>query len=156
MPKNGEVPRVFYRDRDLRKVECRNRQPLEGEEIHPDLRSDPGAAKLLADLEWTVEGVMELVAPDCPEDLTKTKYYRAWQRVHSLPSQLTAWTKSKQAMLRECVQTGYELVGWPVVYRNEDGSLRLMDGMHRLALKLGQGVPIRAIVQGERAKPDHS
>ena len=152
MPKNAEVPRVFDRDRAKQKqlLGCRNRQPLEGEEIHPDLSNDPGAVKLLADLEWMIEGVMELVSHACPEDLTKTRYYRDWGRVHFIPNQLEVWTKRKQAMLRECVQTGYEMVGWPVVYRNEDGSLRLMDGSHRLALKLGQGVPVRAIVQSQK------
>lgn len=150
MPKNKEVPRVFYRDRAKRLVGCRNRQPLEGEEIHPDLRNDPGAAKMLAGLEWMIEGVMELVSPDCPEDVTQTKYYKAWQRVHHMPMHLAAWTRDKQAMFRECLRTGYEMVGWPVVYRNEDGSLRCMDGMHRLALKLGQGVPVRAIVQSQK------
>lgn len=147
MPKNGEVPRVFYRDRNKRLVGCRNRQPLEGEEIHPDLRKDPAAENLLAELEWMVEGVMELVSRECPEDIAQTKYYQAWKRVHHLPKQLEAWTKNKQAMLLECSRSGYEMVGWPVVYRNEDGSLRRMDGMHRLALKLGQGKEVRAIVQ---------
>lgn len=137
-------------------VECRNRQPLPGEELHADLLRDPAAKALLDELEWLIEPIRELASPECPEDLSQSKYYQAWQRVHSSPSFLLAWTQSKQAMLRECLRTGYELVGWPVIYRDEQGGLRRMDGMHRLALKLGQGVPVRAIVQGERAKPDHS
>lgn len=154
---NEAGERVFYRD--LVKpalVDCRNRQPLEDEEIHEDLRRDLGAEKMLASLAWMVEGVVELASPNCPDDLTQTKYFKAWQRVHHVPAFLEHWTKAKQSMLRECVLTGYEMVGWPVVYRHEDGLIRCMDGAHRLALKLGQGVPIRAVVQGERAKQVHS
>lgn len=134
------------------KVECRNRQPESGEEIHTDLRGDAmadGVWKLVD--ERLVEAMAELVSRDCPEDLRQTKYFQMLLAVHSSPSYIEARTRVKQRMALEVMRTGYEMTGWPVVYRREDGSLKLLNGTHRLALMKSTGKPVRAIVQEQKS-----
>jgi hypothetical protein len=132
-------------------IDCRNRQPEEGEEIHTDLRDDPMAEKVWAQVDdKLVEAMAELVSRDCPKNLRETKYFNLLLAVHSSPSYIEAKTRVKQRMALEVMRTGYELTGWPVVYRNEDGSLKLMNGTHRLALYKALGKPVRAIVQEQK------
>lgn len=132
-------------------IECRNRQPEAGEEIHADLRDDPAAEKVWAQVDdKLVEAMAELVSRDCPEDLRQTKYFQMLLAFHSSPSYIEAKTRVKQRMALEVMRTGYEMTGWPVVYRNEDGSLKLLNGTHRLALMRSTGRPVRAIVQEQK------
>lgn len=132
------------------KVECRNRQPEEGEEIHADLRDDQKAAKVWGRADWLVDAMAELVSRDCPEDLRETKYFQAMRRYQPDPSYLEARTRMKQRMALEVMRTGYEMVGWPVVYREENGDLQLLEGTHRLALAKALDRPVRAIVQEQK------
>lgn len=152
---NKALPRVFARDRAKQLVECRNRQPLPGERIHADLSQDAKAVATLTDIAWLVESMVELLSAECPQDLTKTKYFAALQRHHSDPGYILARIRKHQQLAREMQLTGYESCGWPVIWEDASG-IRMMNGRHRLAIQIALGRAPSAIIQGERAKPAHS
>lgn len=126
--------------------DCCFRQPQDGEEIHPNLANDPTADLVWKQIGWRVEAMRELVSEDCPNDLTQTLYYRQSKPTWSTDGAFLYFLRSKQRVGRLTRDTGYYDVGWPVVRRNVNGKIVLVDGMHRLATMRALGRPVTAIL----------
>lgn len=126
--------------------DCCFRQPQDGEEIHPNLTSDPTADLVWKQIGWRVEAMRELVANDCPDDVAQSMYYQRETPFWNSPGALLAFVCDKQRVGRLTRDTGYYDVGWPVVRRNVNGKIVLVDGMHRLATMRALGRPVAAIL----------
>lgn len=129
-------------------LECRGRTPQPGEEIHPDLATEPTAEQLWAGLGWLVEAMAELISPDCPTDLRQTVYFHKGMLECSNLGVLHARVQRAKQLAEEVLATGYERTGWPVVKWN-GSRLTVMDGRRRLAIQRARGVPARAILLGQ-------
>lgn len=137
-------------------LKCCGRVPQEGEFIHPDLTTDPAAEMLWTIIGWRVEAMAELISPDCPVSPRETIYF---QRMATQCGSLDRCEKTvlqKKQMAAEVLLTGFERTGWPVC-RQGSKYIWPVDGMHRMALQRARGVPVRAIMIGQRRdKPAHS
>lgn len=129
---------------------CLGRTPQPDEFIHPDIASEPAAKQLWERIGWRVEAMAELISPDCPEDLRRTIYFQNAKLMCVNLERIEQDIRNKQAMAKEVLRTGFERTGWPVCRWSGD-RIMLMSGTHRLALQKARGVPVRAILLGQKS-----
>lgn len=126
--------------------DCCHRFPRADEVIHPDLATDPLAEPVWKHVGFRVEAMLELIAEDCPADLTKTIYYRCEKPLWKVDGAFLEHLRYKQHVGRLTRDTGYDVLGWPVVRRLLSGQIGFQEGTHRLATLRALGRPAAAIL----------